>query len=162
MINSRDYVDVVEWLKTFPNIKIVSRDGSMSYRNAIKEAHPDAIQVSDRFHLLKNLTQYCKDYIMKTLNQKVSVPLPSIPMKNADKAVTMKDSAIINKKLTLKEKYEKINLLLIEGHKKSYICKKLNLDSRTFDKLINMTDKERESLFQTKMMKKHEETVARK
>lgn len=83
MINSRDHVDVVEWLKTFPNIKTVSRDGSISYRNAIKEAHPDAIQVSDRFHLLKNLTEYCKDYIMKTLNQKVSVPLPSIPIKNA-------------------------------------------------------------------------------
>ncbi|CAK9330557.1 transposase [Thermoanaerobacter kivui] len=77
-------------------MKTVSRDGSMSYRNAIKEAHPDTIQVSDRFHLLKNLAQYCKDYIMKTLNQKVSVPLPSIPMKNADKADTMKDSAIIN------------------------------------------------------------------
>ncbi len=69
MINSKDYVDVVEWLKTFPNAKIVSRDGSMSYRNAIKEAHPDAIEVSDRFHLLKNLTQYCKDYIMKTLTK---------------------------------------------------------------------------------------------
>ncbi|WP_096232270.1 hypothetical protein [Thermoanaerobacterium sp. RBIITD] len=99
---------------------------------------------------------------MKTLNQKVSVPLPFIPMKNADKTDTMKNSAIINKKLTLKEKYERINLLLIKGYKKSYICKKLNLDSRTFDKLINMTDKEREKLFQTKMMKKHEETVARK
>ncbi|QSZ28432.1 ISL3 family transposase [Aceticella autotrophica] len=162
MINSRDYVDVIEWLKTFPNIKTVSRDGSILYRNAIKDAHSDAIQVSDRFHILKNLTQYCKDYIMKTLNQKVSVPLPFIPMENADKTDTMENYTIINKKLTLKEKYEKINLLLIEGHKKSYICKKLNLDSRTFDKLINMTDKERENLFQTKMMKKHKETVARK
>ncbi len=35
------------------------------------------------------------------------MPLPSIPMKNADKADTMKDSAIINKELTSREKYEK-------------------------------------------------------
>ncbi|MGB9680539.1 MAG: transposase [Thermoanaerobacteraceae bacterium] len=162
MINSRDYVDVTEWLKIFPNIKTVSRDVSISYRNAIKEAHPDEIQIIYRFHIIKNLTQYCKDYIMKTLNQKVSVPLPFIPMKNADETDIMENYTIINKKLTLKEKYEKINLLLIEGYKKSYICKKLNLDSRTFDKLINMTDKERENLFQTKIIKKHKETVARK
>jgi len=50
----------------------------------------------------------------------------------------------------------------MKGLNKSYICKKLNLDSQTFDSLMNMTDKEKESKFQTKMMRKHKETVARK
>jgi len=67
MINSRDYADVVEWLKTFPNIKIVSKDGSATCHNAIEAAHPNAVQLSDRFHLLKNLTQYSKDHLIKTL-----------------------------------------------------------------------------------------------
>lgn len=30
MINSRDLKEVIEWLKTFPNIKVVSRDGSIT------------------------------------------------------------------------------------------------------------------------------------
>ena len=35
MINSRDYEKVTSWLKEFPNLKIVSRDGSLTYKKAI-------------------------------------------------------------------------------------------------------------------------------
>ena len=40
---------------------------SLTYNNAISLAHPKAIQVNDRFHLLKNLTAYCKAYLTKFL-----------------------------------------------------------------------------------------------
>jgi transposase len=63
MIFSREVNEVTNWLKTYPNIQIVSRDGSVTYNNAISSAHPKAVQISDRFHLLKNLTTYCKDYL---------------------------------------------------------------------------------------------------
>jgi len=65
ILESRDLEDVTEWLKTYPNLEIVSRDGSQTYASAIKAAHPNAIQINDRFHLLKNLTDYCKKYITK-------------------------------------------------------------------------------------------------
>lgn len=61
ILKSRDYEEVKEWLKTFPNIEIISRDGSITYNKAIKDAHPKSIQISDRFHILKNLTDYCKN-----------------------------------------------------------------------------------------------------
>ena len=35
MINSRDYEEVTSWLKEFPNLKIVSRDCSLTYKKAI-------------------------------------------------------------------------------------------------------------------------------
>ena len=73
LLDSRDLDDVVEWLKTYPNLEIVSRDGSLTYAAAIRKAHPHAVQVSDRFHLLKNLTDYCKSYITKTLNFKIKI-----------------------------------------------------------------------------------------
>lgn len=56
MIESREYEVVSEWLKSYPSLEVVSRDGSITYKNAIKSAHPKSKQVSDRFHLLKNLT----------------------------------------------------------------------------------------------------------
>ena len=65
MIFSRELNDVTKWLKTYPNMQIVSRDGSITYNKAIALAHPKAIQISDRFHLLKNLTTYSKDYLTK-------------------------------------------------------------------------------------------------
>ena len=60
ILNSREYDDVKRWLDGFPNLEIVSRDGSITYKKAISDAHENAIQISDRFHLLKNLTEYAK------------------------------------------------------------------------------------------------------
>ncbi|WP_175438269.1 transposase [Fusibacter sp. 3D3] len=50
-------------MSTFSNIELVSRDGSTSYRSAINESHPDAIQISDRFHLVKAISKYMKRII---------------------------------------------------------------------------------------------------
>jgi len=44
MIDSRDYETVCEWLKTYLNLRVISRDGSVIYNNAIANAHPEALQ----------------------------------------------------------------------------------------------------------------------
>jgi hypothetical protein len=77
LLESREISDVSKWLKTYPNIQIVSRDGSPSYAAAIKNTHPGALQVSDRFHLLKNLTDYAKGIMTRILNAKVEIPIIS-------------------------------------------------------------------------------------
>ena len=41
----------------------------------MRESHPKAIQVSDRFHFLKNLADYCKDYIKRTVRNKIEIQL---------------------------------------------------------------------------------------
>ena len=58
ILNSRESSDVAKWLKSFPNRKIVSRDGSNENAKAIKPAHPNAIQINDRVHIIKNLSKY--------------------------------------------------------------------------------------------------------
>lgn len=61
--------DIVEWLKLHPEIRMVSRDWSVCYDSIIKEALPLARQVSDRFHLIKNLKETMVDGIRKRLDE---------------------------------------------------------------------------------------------
>lgn len=62
-INSREITDIQKWLQQYPNLKIVSRDGSSIYKLAIELANPDIIQVSDRFHLIKGLSEAIREEV---------------------------------------------------------------------------------------------------
>lgn len=63
LINSRKDSDVIAWLKRHPKIKIVTRDRASSYAKAIRTALPDAIQIADKFHIIKNLSERTDDTI---------------------------------------------------------------------------------------------------
>lgn len=74
LLASREVEDVAEWLRSYPNIRIVSRDGSVSYKSAIEQTGMDIQQVSDRFHLLKGLTDAAKKFITRLLAVKFMLP----------------------------------------------------------------------------------------
>ena len=76
MIHSRTLDDVTAWLKLYPHLTIVSRDGAILYKNAVIEANPNIQHVSDRFHLLKNLTDYAKKAIQGLLPSKIILAPP--------------------------------------------------------------------------------------
>ena len=67
VINSREKDEVVKTLKLFTKIKTITRDFSQTYKNAINEALPKAIQIVDRFHILKNLTDDLNDYLKRNI-----------------------------------------------------------------------------------------------
>lgn len=75
LLPSREIGDVAEWLSTFPNLEIVSRDGSVSYHSAIKQADRNIIQISDRFHLLKGLTDAAKTLITSLVAANIGIPV---------------------------------------------------------------------------------------
>lgn len=147
MINSRDLENVTTWLKTYPNLQIVSRDGSVTYHNAITCAHSNALQISDRFHLFKNLTDYCKDYLKKELKLQVAIPATKSFIESPMEKIESKENQ--NRKLTLLEKYQKIPLLIESGLKKSQICTELNMDIRVYTKLMELTESEATTYFKT-------------
>ncbi len=64
---------MLNWIWLFPNLILASRDGSNTYKTAIINANSEIIQVSDRFHLLKDLSNYCILEIRKIFNGKENV-----------------------------------------------------------------------------------------
>jgi transposase len=143
MLESRESEEVAEWLKTFPNIEVVSRDGSTMYAKAIRTAHPKALQVSDRFHLLKGLTDAARQYISGFLPQRIAVPSDNIPSsywlkqqrnetdlpERKHNATTAKRAASIKKVRELASQgFNQTQIREMTGHVSATIKKYLNPD----------------------------------
>ncbi len=55
LLPSRETEPVSNWLRLHPEIEVVSRDRAGAYAEAVRNAVPQALQVADGWHLLKNL-----------------------------------------------------------------------------------------------------------
>jgi transposase len=65
VLDDRTSDTLANWLKERPDIEIVSRDRSQTYADGIERGAPQATQVADRWHLLKNIS----DTLSKVLQQ---------------------------------------------------------------------------------------------
>ena len=80
LFDSRYGNEIVDWLKAHPEIRLVTRDGSMVYESIIRKALPDIPQVSDRFHLIRNLRETMVGSLKKRMEKAEALqpyPYPS-------------------------------------------------------------------------------------
>jgi transposase len=57
VLADRESATLEQWLRAHPEVKVVSRDRGKEYTKAATEAAPQAQQVVDRFHLVRNLAE---------------------------------------------------------------------------------------------------------
>lgn len=69
LLPSRDGKVLKNWLLKYNDVKIITRHRASSYAAAIIEACPGAIQIADRYHLLKNLSDVLDAYF-KNISKK--------------------------------------------------------------------------------------------
>jgi len=63
LLPDRSTETVVAWLRAHPEVEIVSRDRGTEYAAAARKGAPQARQIADRFHLLKNLRERLKEFM---------------------------------------------------------------------------------------------------
>ena len=148
MIPSRKEEDVTEWLRTYPNLEIISRDGGIMYKSASDKAHPKVEQVSDRFHVLKNLTEYGTDALKRLLKHQIK-----ISEENAKE-----ETSKLKKKYEYKTKWDlimKVKEMIEQKYRIIDIAQSLGIGEKTVIKYNNipMEDKEKYNKISTKELK---------
>jgi transposase len=57
LLPGRDGETLKQWLRDHPGVEVFSRDRASAYASAASDVAPQAIQVADRWHLLKNVRE---------------------------------------------------------------------------------------------------------
>lgn len=67
---------IADWLRRHPNLEVVARDRSHVCREGVEAGAPEAKQVADRWHLLKNLTEVLEEYLLskRPVLKKAAIP----------------------------------------------------------------------------------------
>ena len=148
LLESRQEDDVAEWLKTYPNLEFITRDGGIMYKSASDKAHPKAKQISDRFHVLKNFTDYARDVLKRLFKKQIKI----------ENENHTQESSVLKKKYEYKTKWDLI-LTVQELRKKKYrvidIAQYLGISEKSvfeYNK-ISIEDKEKYDKFSTQEIK---------
>lgn len=124
------------WLKTHPGVEILSRDRSKTYKSGMSDGAPEAIQVADRFHLLKNLEETLEkvfkseSQVLKEVEQAQLKAIEIEPLQRHPPQVVRPEQPD-QKRTGRLENYEQAHALRAAGHTIADIAHHLSMGERT-------------------------------
>lgn len=125
------------WLIEHPGIEVVSRDRGGEYAEAARRAAPYAIQVADRFHLLKNL----RDVVLRVFRQHAEVldllvPAPAVHLQSLTNLRLDRKASKERTKEQMRNLFGSIHALSRKGAKNSQIARTLGIHRHTVEKYL--------------------------
>jgi transposase len=135
LLPGREAAPLAEWLRQHPSVTTVSRDRATAYQEGATTGAPQAEQIADRWHILKNLTSaledllHCQASAIKSHWQTVYADdlLPTVPppAPEIERVVAPTPSEYVRSQraqikrqqwhATRKARYEKVQELKAEG-----------------------------------------------
>lgn len=138
LLPDRSAASLESWLKSHPGVQLISRDRSGEYAAAASKGAPDAVQVADRFHVQKNLSEVGERIFHRhrqalqqivvarsaSFSAPVSVPIPR-PEREASRQQTRSRRM---------QQYEAVRDLYLQGTSLSEIARRFHMGRMTVQK----------------------------
>jgi transposase len=139
---------VADWMQSHPELKVVARDRAAAYASGVKEGAPQATQVADRWHLLKNLREAVETELslrptlpwcppIETSAEDLATsppnptPLPPPPMYPNTPSGRRAEAARHTRRSQRLEQYEQACELKQQGLPQAVIAQKVGVSKRT-------------------------------
>ncbi len=147
LLPDRQPETVIAWLQQHPTIEVVSRDRADGYAEAIRRGAPQAQQVADRWHILKNLTETLETWLH---NKRVAIktavattpptgvaleaiPIPLEPNPKQDAARALRQARHC-------AQYEQVQRLHAQHLEVATIARQVGVSRGTVYKYLRMTE----------------------
>ena len=145
---------IARWLSRHPGLEVVGRDRSPVCREGINNGAPQARHVTDRWHLLHNLTQVLEEFLLqkrpalrdavsepetKETRDAVDVPDPTRTIRPGSWQAS-KEEAARRRHERLVEQWKDIRRLYLAGADVRFISRKLGMSPRTVYRYKHLTD----------------------
>src|SRR5712691_10949957 len=139
LLPDRQSNTVAEWLRDHaPSPEIISRDRAGAYAEAAHQGAPQAVQVADRFHLLRNLREALEHVLARhtavieeAFRQLAPTPLTGSPPTPPDPALTRVQQRSRERRQRRFERYQQVIELSQRGHSGRAIASQLGLNRKT-------------------------------
>lgn len=136
LLPDRTGTTLATWLAVHPEVEVITRDRDGEYALGARLGAPDAIQVADRFHLLRNLRDVVRRILKRHATLVAQVPAPGRSQQTLTRLRLDREASRAHTRDQMRARFEHIHALAAHGMSTSAIARALDIHRHTVQKYL--------------------------
>lgn len=140
ILQGRDGNSLKEWLKNHSEIKVVTRDRASSFSKAVTDVLPNTVQIADRFHLYKNLSDCAYEVIRSEYRNLSNLLSEEVTSQECRADIPLFSLSAENKRVNnhFESRFNKVKKMKEDGYSLRNIAKLLKMSRNSVRRYASM------------------------